>query len=94
MAIKYTGSSGLWTMDAPVFLGGEPDENDGRKVVCWNLAPLRELYPDRQSVVLLVEHGIGERDIIACQTQFGAAGPYENITKMELDAVYSGHHDK
>ena len=44
MAIRYTGSSGLWTMDAPVFFGGEPDENDGRKVVCWNLAPLRELY--------------------------------------------------
>ena len=93
MAIKYTGS-GIWTMDVPVFFGGEPDESDGRKMICWNIAPLRDAYPDHQSIVLVVEHGAGERDIVACQTQFGAAGPYENITKMELNAVYSGHHDR
>ena len=40
MAIRYTGSSGLWTMDAPVFFGGEPNKNDGRKVVCRSLNPI------------------------------------------------------
>ena len=93
MAIRYTGSSGLWTMSAVEFLGGDKSEDDGRLVICWNLAPLREMYPDHRSVVLVVEHGAGEKDVIACMTEFGAAGPFEDITSMELAAVYSGRSE-
>lgn len=92
MAIKYTGSSGLWTLSAAEFFGGDKSGDDGRKVICWNLAPIWDAYPDHRSIVLVVEHGAGERDIVACMTQFGAAGPYEDITLMELNAVYSGNY--